>query len=183
MIFKKKYWLFYLLTLLAGARRQIFVAFAVFLLVKKFEFSVQQIAMLFILNNIINFYLSPYIGKAIVRYGERKILSIEYFSLLFIFIAYAFVDNKILVGILYILDHIFYNFAIAIKTFFQKIAEPGDIAPSMAVGFTINHIAAVILPAIGGALWMINYKIPFIAGAVLSFVSLIGVQFIKIEKY
>jgi hypothetical protein len=182
MIFKKKYWLFYFLTLLAGARRQIFVAFAVFLLVKKFGFSVQEIAILFILNNIINFYLSPYIGKAIVKYGERKVLSLEYFSLLFIFVAYAFVDSKIMVGILYILDHVFYNFAIAIKTFFQKIADPEDIAPSMAVGFTINHIAAVILPAIGGALWMINYKIPFIAGAVLSFVSLIGVQFIKIEK-
>ncbi|MGE4520484.1 MAG: MFS transporter, partial [Desulfobacteraceae bacterium] len=157
-------------------------AFAVFLLVKKFGFSVQEIAILFIVNNIINFYLSPYIGKAIVRDGERKVLSLEYFSLLFIFIAYACVDSKIMVGILYILDHVFYNFAIAIKTFFQKIADTEDIAPSMAVGFTINHIAAVILPAIGGALWMINYKIPFIAGAVLSFVSLIGVQFIKIEK-
>jgi len=182
MVFKKKYWLFYFLTLLAGARRQIFVAFAVFLLVKKFGFSVQEIAILFIVNNIINFYLSPYIGKAIVRYGERKVLSLEYFSLLFIFVAYAYVDSKILVGILYILDHVFYNFAIAIKTFFQKIADPEDIAPSMAVGFTINHIAAVILPAIGGALWMVNYRIPFITGAFLSFVSFIGVQFIKIKK-
>ena len=182
MVFRKKYWLFYLLTFLAGARRQIFMAFAVFLLVKKFNFSVQEIAFLFFLNNIINYFLSPFIGRAIVRFGERKVLSLEYLSLIFIFIAYAYVENKWLVGALYIFDHIFFNFAIAIRTFFQKIADPRDIAPGMAVGFTINHIAAVFLPALGGFLWMVDYKIPFLGGAVLSLVSLCAVQMIKSVK-
>ncbi len=179
MIFRKKYFLFYILTFLAGARRQIFIAFAVFLLVKKFDFSVQEIAFLFILNNIVNYFLSPYIGRAIVKFGERKVLSVEYFSLIFIFTAYAFAENKTMVGFLYIMDHIFYNFAIGIRTFFQKIADPKDIAPSMGVSFTINHIAAVFLPAMGGMLWMIDYRIPFIAGAFLSMVSLCFVQLIK----
>ncbi len=179
MILRKKYWLFYLLTFLAGARRQIFIAFAVFLLVSKFEYSVQQITILFILNNAIIYYLSPIIGKSIVRFGERKVLSLEYFSLIFVFLAYAVVESKILVGILYILDHIFFNFAMAIRTYFQKIGDPGDIAPSMAVGFTINHIAAVFFPVIGGMLWMIDYRIPFICGAVLSFGSLLAVQKIR----
>ncbi len=181
MIFRKKYWLFYVLTFFAGARRQIFVAFSVFLLVKKFDYSVTTVSALFVLNNLINFFISPQIGKAVNRFGERKVLSLEYGSLIVIFLVYAFSESKILVGIMYILDHIFFNFALAIRTFFQKIAEPGDIAPSMAVGFTINHIAAVILPVFGGILWIYNYKIPFIMGSALSLISFVFVQMIDRE--
>ncbi len=181
MVIKKRYWLFYALTFMAGARRQIFVAFAVFLLVKKFHFSISEIALLFLINNVVNYFLSPFIGKCIVRFGERNVLSLEYFSLIIVFIAYAIVESKMLVAFLYIADHIFFNFAIAIKTFFQKIASPSDIAPSTAVGFTINHIAAVVLPALGGMLWLIDYRIPFVCGAVLSFFSLLLVQIIPYQ--
>ena len=181
LVLKKRYWLFYFLTFMAGARRQIFVAFAVFLLVKKFGFTIQLITLLFLANNVINFFINPLIGKFIVRYGERKLLSIEYFFLILIFISYAFVESKIVVGILYILDHIFFNFSTGIKTYFQKIADPRDIAPSAAVGFTINHIAAVVLPVIGGLLWMVDYKIPFLFGAFFSLISLCLVQYIKTE--
>jgi predicted MFS family arabinose efflux permease len=179
MIVRKKYWLFYFLTLMAGARRQVFMAFAVLLMVQKFEYSLQEVTILFVVNNIINYYLSPLIGKSIIRYGERKVLSIEYFSLIFVFLAYAATTSKLLVAALFILDHIFFNFSIAIRTFFQKIGDPRDIAPSMAVGFTINHIAAVFLPAIGGYLWVIDYRIPFVGAAALSLISLTAVQMIR----
>jgi hypothetical protein len=122
------------------------------------------------------------IGKAIIRFGERKVLSLEYSSLIIIFLAYAMVESRIIVAILYILDHIFFNFAIAIRTYFQKIGDPRDIAPSMAVGFTINHLAAVVLPAVGGFLWMIDYRIPFVAGAGMSLVSLMAVQRIRLHS-
>jgi predicted MFS family arabinose efflux permease len=178
MIIRKKYWLFYFLTFMAGARRQIFMAFAVLLMVQKFKYSVQEITILFVINNIINYYLSPLVGKSIIRFGERKVLSLEYFSLIFIFLAYATTTSKLLVAVLYILDHILFNFAIAIRTYFQKVGDPRDIAPSMAVGFTINHIAAVFLPAIGGLLWMVDFRIPFIGGSVMSVISLIAVQMI-----
>lgn len=180
MVFRKKYWLYYFLTFMSGARRQIFVAFAVFLLVKKFSFSLQEITFLFVINNVVNYFLSPFIGRCIIDFGERKVLSLEYFSLIFIFLFYAVTDSKIVVGILYILDHIFFNFAIAIRTYFQKIGDPADIAPSMAVGFTINHIAAVFLPAVGGLLWMVDYRIPFVCGAGMSLISLIAVQQIRV---
>ncbi len=179
MIVRKKYGLFYFLTFMAGARRQIFMAFAVLLLVQKFQYSVQEVTILFVVNNIINYYLSPLIGRSIIRFGERKILSLEYLSLIFIFTAYAVTGSKLVVAFLYILDHIFFNFSIAIRTYFQKVGDPRDIAPSMAVGFTINHIAAVFLPALGGLLWMIDYRIPFIAGALMSMVSLMAVQMIR----
>jgi len=182
MIFRKKYWLFYFLTFMGGARRQIFVAFAVFLMVKNFQFSIQEVTALFVVNNVINYFLSPLIGKSIIRFGERKVLSLEYGSLIFIFLAYAVVQSKIVLAILYILDHIFFNFAIAIRTYFQKVGDPQDIAPSMAMGFTINHIAAVFLPAVGGLLWMVDYRIPFVAGAAMSMISLLAVQMIRVEE-
>jgi len=182
MIFRKRYWLFYFLTFMGGARRQIFMAFAVFLLVSKFQFTIQQVTALFVINNIVNYFLSPIIGKSIIRFGERKVLSLEYFSLIFIFLAYATVQSKVLLAVLYILDHIFFNFAIAIRTYFQKVADPRDIAPSMAVGFTINHIAAVVLPALGGVLWMVDYRIPFVAGAAMAMISLIAVQQIRVPN-
>jgi MFS family permease len=179
MVLRRRYWLFYVLTFLSGARRQIFVAFAVFLMVKKFGYSVSEVTVLFMVNNAVNYFLSPMIGRAVNRFGERRVLSLEYASLLFIFLGYAFTDSKAVVAALYILDHIFYNFAMAIRSFFQKIADPRDIAPSMAVGFTINHIVAVIIPIVGGLLWMVDYRIPFVGGAALSLVSLTFVQFIR----
>ncbi len=176
MIFRKKYWLFYFLTFMAGARRQIYMAFSVLLMVQKFHYSIQEITLLFVINNIFNYYLSPLIGKSIIRFGERKVLSLEYISLFFIFMAYATTDFKWVVAVLYILDHIFFNFSIGIRTYFQKVGDPRDIAPSMAVGFTINHIAAVFLPAIGGFLWIVDYRIPFFGGAAMALISLIAVQ-------
>ena len=92
----------------------------------------------------------------------------------------ATVPDSISIGVC---DHIFFNFSIAINTYFQKVAEPEDISPSMAVSFTINHIAAVIIPAIGGLLWMHDYRIPFYAGAAMSLVSLIFVQFIRTHHH
>jgi hypothetical protein len=183
MIFRKKYWLFYFLTLMAGARRQIFMAFSVLLMVQKFHYSIQEITILFVINNIFNYYLSPLIGKGIIRFGERRVLSLEYLSLVFIFSAYATTDFKWVVAVLYVLDHILFNFSIAIRTYFQKVGDPQDIAPSMAVGFTINHIAAVFLPAIGGFLWIVDYRIPFFAGTVMALISLIAVQKISIPPH
>jgi predicted MFS family arabinose efflux permease len=158
MILRKKYWLFYFLTFMAGARRQIFMAFAVLLMVQKFHYSVQEVTVLFVVNNVVSYYLSPLIGKSIIRFGERKVLSLEYVSLVFIFMAYALTPSKWVVAVLFILDQIFFNFSIAIRTYFQKVGDPRDIAPSMAVGFTINHIAAVFLPAIGGFLWVVDRR-------------------------
>ncbi|WP_319522972.1 MFS transporter [uncultured Desulfosarcina sp.] len=179
MVFRKRYWLYYFLTFMAGARRQIFIAFAVLLLVQKFNYSVQAVTILFVVNNSVNFFLSPLIGRAIIRFGERRVLSLEYASLIVIFLAYAATDSKWVAGGLYILDHIFFNFSMAINTFFQKMGDSRDVAPTMAVGFTINHIAAVFLPAIGGYLWIVDYRIPFIAGSAMALISLAAVQCIR----
>jgi predicted MFS family arabinose efflux permease len=183
MFLKRRYWLYYLLTFMSGARRQIYMVFSIFLLVKVFHFSVQAITVLFIINNLINWLVNPLIGRAINAFGERLLCSVEYAGVIIIFLVYAFASSKWLVAGMYILDHILFNFAIAIRTYFQKIADPRDIAPSSAVGFTINHIAAVFLPALGGYLWMLDYRIPFLLGAALGVVSLLFAQFIRIPAH
>ncbi len=180
MVLRRKYSLFYFLTFMSGARRQIFVVFSIFLLVKMFHFSVREMTLLFILNNVIAYLMNPLIGRAIVRFGERRICSIEYAGVILVFMVYAFTSSKLLVSFMYIVDALLFNFSVAIRTYFQKIGDPQDTASSMAMGVTINHIAAVFLPALGGYLWMIDYRIPFIGGALLGGVSLAAAQFIRI---
>lgn len=180
MFLKKRYWLYYALTFMSGARRQIYMVFSMFLLVKIFHFSVQAITVLFVINNLINWIINPMIGRAINRFGERTLCTVEYVGVILVFLTYAYASSRLLVAAMYIVDYILFNFAVAIRTYFQKIADPADIAPTSAVGFTINHIAAVFLPALGGYLWMLDYRIPFIMGAVLGGVSLLLAQLMRL---
>lgn len=182
MVVRKRYWLFYVLNFLSGARRQIFVVFAVFILVQRHHYSITYITLLFIFNNIVTYFVAPLVGKYINRYGERKILAVEYTAMTLIFAGYAFIDDATVVALLYILDNVFYSCAIGINTYFHKIADAEDIAPSMAVGFTINHISAVVIPVLGGALWLLDYRIPFITGILLSIASLYFISKIKIPS-
>lgn len=168
---KKEYWLFYLLTFLAGARRQIFMVFATFLLVEKFNLKIHQMAVLLFINALLNMYLAPKIGRFIATFGERKTLHLEYFGLIVVFVSYAFVENIYVVYLLYIADNLLYSMAIALKTYFQKIANPQDLASASAVSFTINHIAAVFLPAILGLIWLYSNALVFILGASIACIS------------
>ena len=181
----EKYFLYYFLRFMAGTRRQIFIAFVLFLLVKKFHLTLRIIAALFMINNVLNFFLSPYIGKSIKRFGEKKILTLESIAVAIIFLAFAILKVKIVLILFYILGSIlFYNIPpIAIRTYFQKVGDPKDIASTMATGSTINHIATVIAPAIGGFLWMIDFRIPFWLGSFLSLVSLFAAQKIRLNVF
>lgn len=173
MVLRTRYWLYYALTFMSGARRQIFVVFAGFLMVEKFGYSVGAISALFLANAAINVWLAPRIGRLIGRWGERKALIFEYIGLIGIFTAYAFVDNATVAAGLYIADHVFFALAIAIKTYFQKIADPADIASTAGVSFTISHIAAVVIPAAFGALWLVSPASVFLAGTAMAVISLV----------
>ena len=172
MVLRKRYWLYYALTFLSGARRQIFIVFAGFLMVEKFGYSVAAISVLFLINATLNMLFASRIGRLIGIVGERAALVFEYTGLVIVFIAYAFVNNAELAAGLYIVDHFFFALAIAIKTYFQKIADPADFASSAGVAFTINHIAAVILPVVLGILWLNSPATVFLVGAALAGLSL-----------
>ncbi len=180
VILRKRYWLFYALQFLGGARRQIFVVFAGFLMVEKFGFDAAAISIMLLVNGALNVICAPQIGKLIGRWGERRSLTVEYIGFVIIFLGYAFVQNSWIAVALYILDHLFFSMAIAMKTYFQKIADPKDMAPTAGVSLTINHIAAVVLPAAYGGLWIISPAAVFITGAALASVSLILSRFIPL---
>jgi len=182
IILRKRYSLYYLLTFLAGARRQIFVVFAGFLMVEKFGYSVQQITVLYMINHVINFFLAPQIGQWIAKVGERKALTIEYLGLITVFVGYALVESSDIAAVLYVIDHLFFAMAIALKTYFQKIADPKDIASSAGVSFSINHIAAVVIPATFGLIWLYDHSLVFYAGAVFALLSLAASQFVNTDK-
>lgn len=173
LVLKRSYWLYYALTFMSGARRQIFVVFAAFLMVEKFKYSVSDIAILFIINHTFNWIFASKIGRLVGKVGERSALTFEYCGLFLIFFAYAYVDSAIMAGALYVLDHLFFSLAIAIKTYFQKIADPSDIASTAGVAFTINHIAAVFIPVSFGLVWLFSPKLVFLMGAMMSLISLI----------
>ncbi len=177
MVFRWRYWLYYALEFMSGARRQIFIVFAGFMMVERFGFAVHEITALFLINLVANMIFAPIAGHAVARFGERNVLLIEYTGLTFVFLAYAgvfFFEWGIWVAAsLYVIDHFFFALALGRKTYFQKIADPGDIAPTAAVSFTINHIAAVFLPALLGYLWIISPQAVFVVAAMMAVVSLI----------
>ena len=176
LLMRKRYWLYYALTFMGGARRQIFTVFAGFLMVEKFGYSVSNIAALFIVNHLFNWAFAGRIGALVGRIGERRALTFEYCGLFCVFTAYAFVDNASWAAALYVADHLFFSLAIAIKTYFQKIADPADMASTAGVAFTINHIAAVIIPALFGLVWLVSPMLVFLMGSVMALISLLLAQ-------
>ncbi|WP_424973651.1 MFS transporter [Dinoroseobacter sp. S124A] len=160
MVLRRRYWLYYALQFMSGARRQIFVVFAAFMMVERFGFEVHEVTALFLINFVANMLCAPLMGKAVARFGERNALAFEYVGLICVFLAYGGIYwlgwGMLVAAGLYVLDHLFFALAFALKTYFQKIADPADIAPTAAVAFTINHIAAVFLPASLGYLWVVS---------------------------
>ena len=181
LVLRRKYWLYYVLNFLSGARRQIFLVFAIFLLVERYALGVRTIAGIYVLNYALTYLTNRYISRAINLYGERVVLSLESASLFVLFLGYACIQNVWVAVLLYVLDSIFFNFSIGLNTYLQKTADAGDLAQSTAVGFTINHISAVVIPLVGGSLWLLNWQIPFLIGACLTLVSLYFTQKIRIS--
>ena len=176
MVLKKRYWLYYALQFMSGARRQIFIVFAAFMMVEKFGFEVHEVTALFLINFLANMLFAPLMGRAVGHFGERNALSFEYVGLICVFLAYGgvyyFGWGVFIAASLYVLDHLFFALAFAMKTYFQKIADPEDFAPTAAVAFTINHIAAVFLPALLGYLWIVSPGGVFILAAAMAATSL-----------
>lgn len=176
LILRRRYWLYYVLQFMAGARRQIFVVFAGFMMVERFGFDVHEVTGLFLINLVINILVAPLLGRFVAYFGERRTLIIEYTGLALVFALYGgiywFSWGVLLASCLYVVDHVLFALALALKTYFQKIADPADIAPTAAVAFTINHIAAVFLPVLLGLLWVVSPSAVFALAAMMALVSL-----------
>ncbi len=141
-------------------------------MVEKFGYSAADITLLFLINYLFNFLFAKRIGRFIGVVGERKALIFEYVGLIGVFVGYGLVQSAEWAAALYVVDHLFFALALAIKTYFQKIADPADMASTAGVSFTINHIAAVVIPVAFGVIWLSSPATVFYIGAAMAVVSL-----------
>jgi predicted MFS family arabinose efflux permease len=170
---KKQYGIYYILMFLQGCRRQIFMTFAIFALVREYQTSAQSIAALMFINTIASFLLAPTAGKIVDKIGERKSLSISFIGLALIFWGYASFKNQYVLYGLYCLDNLVFLLGIAMTTYMNKIAKSEDIRATLSMGITMDHIAAVIMPIVGGLLWeTYSYRLIFQIGSVIALISL-----------
>lgn len=177
MVFKWKYKTYYGLTLLSGSRRQINYTFAKMLLVVIYGVPLTTMATLMLVGNLLSIGTRPIFGRIIDRFGERKVLGVNYFLLTGIFVAYAMAPYRPLLYALFIVDHLLLGFDIALTTHLDSIAPRADVSPSLAMGSTINHITGVVVPVVGGIMWkLMGARSVFLAGAVICALSLVQAQ-------
>jgi predicted MFS family arabinose efflux permease len=177
IVLRQRYWLYYALTMMSGARRQIFMAFAVFLLVTRFGYTVRDVAVLMLITAALNTFGGPLVGRLVAQLGERMTIIIENVSLIVVFAGYAAAYSgsvpAAIAPILFIADGVFFTLAIAQRTYIQKIGDTADMAPTAAVSFTINHIMAVGIPVSFGFVWNANPAYVFLLGVGIASCSLI----------
>jgi predicted MFS family arabinose efflux permease len=173
IVLRQRYWLYYALTFMSGARRQLFMAFGGFLLVKKFGYSVGDMAMLMLVTSAANTFFAPKLGRLVSVWGERNTIMLENCVLICVFIGYAMTQSAGMAAALFIIDGIFFTLILAQKTYFQKIGDPADMAATAATAFTINHIAAVAIPVTFGLIGTVDYAMIFWLGAGIATTSLL----------
>ncbi len=171
---RRDYWLFYALTFLMGTRRHIFTTFAIFMLVRVHNLQTWQTAILFLVNSVVSFIALPWLGRLVALFGERRVLTVNFICLIVIFVGYATIDIPVVLIGLFVVDNVFFGFSLALNSYFQKIAlVPQDITPNMSLGQSINHVAAVTIPIVGGWMWeTFDPALPFLSGAVVALISL-----------
>jgi predicted MFS family arabinose efflux permease len=181
---RRRYWLYYALEFLMGSRRHIFTTFAVFLLVREFGVPAQTITTLYLVNNLAGTFLYQQFGKIIARVGEKRALTVNFLLLVFVFVGYAYVPVLPLLYALFVADHVLFGFRIALQSYFQKIAvHRREITPNLSFGQTINHIASVVVPLVGGIIWeTVGSHYTFLVGVGIAIVSLVLVQWMRTER-
>lgn len=183
LLFRREYGLYYGLSFLEGCRRQIFSTFAIFALVQVCRTPLPQIATLMLLNAAVSFVVAAPIGRLIDRVGERRMMTFYYIAIALAFSGYALTTHVVILKGLYILDNVLFSFGVSITTYFNKVVRPGEMMPSLAMGQTMNHVAAVIIPITGSLLWSrFGYHAPFWAGVAAALVSLVLTQAIRRES-
>ncbi len=179
-VFRREYLTYYLLTFFQGCRRQIFVIFAVFSMVFVHGVTTEQIIVLMFVNTLLAVLAAPLVGGLIDRLGERKILSVAYSMLILIFWGYSFIQNKWVLYALYCVDRLLFLASVSLSTYLNRIARTADLRPTISLGVTLNHVAAVTLPLVGGFLWdRFGYALIFQIGSVVAAIVLIIAQFIE----
>ena len=178
-VFRRKYGLYYALNFLQGCRKQMFITFAIFALVKVHGMTVETTMILVLINQALITVTGPMLGRLVDRLGERVMLSASYLGLVFVFAGYALIDHRPTLYVLYCIDNLIFFGSIALNTYLYRIADRADLQPTLSMGVTMNHLAAVVAPLAGGLVWYhFGYRVIFISGSVMALISLIVSQWV-----
>jgi MFS family permease len=180
LILRREYGLFYLLTFLEGCRRQIFSIFASFALILVYHVPLSHMLTLQLINAVLIALTAPHIGKLVDRKGERGPLTFYSIGLIVVFLGYATTRTVEALYALFLLDNVLFSFGVGFTTYLNRIVRKGELTPCVAMGTTMNHIAAVTVPFGGAWLWerFHNYQIPFWVGVVIAAISLFATRWL-----
>lgn len=193
-IFRKEYRLFYWLSVLYGARKQIFITFGPWVLVDVFKQQVTTMTILFFIISVLGIAFKPFIGHLIDRVGEKFILCAEAGILFVVCFGYSFADvilplkgAILLICVCYVIDQLLSAVAMARATYLRKIAvKEDDVSPTLSLGISIDHIMSMFLPFIGGLVWYGSgshgYRYVFLAGAAVAAVNFFSARRIRIKQ-
>ena len=173
IVWRRDYRYYYLLNLLDGVRQQIFFSFGLWVLVNRFGLTVAQISLVLLIVTFAGMVSSSYVGRLIDRHGERKVLQVINFAYIVALAGYALAGNVILACFFYVVYSFIYLFStIASSTYLRKIAVPEEVAPSLAMGITILHATAIVVPVVAGfILNYVGYRIPFFIACGAAFLA------------
>ena len=173
-VFRRQYSLYYMLCFLEGSRKQIFLAFAGFLLVKQFNTPLKEMLLLMGVVQVINWLASPAIGRLIDRVGERRVLMIYSGCMVVFFIGYAFIPSRPVLWGLFILDNALFSLGMALTTYVRKIAPVAEHTQTLSMGVAMNHVAAVLVPLVGAFLWKYTgFRSAFLGGSAIAVVGVL----------
>jgi predicted MFS family arabinose efflux permease len=152
IVFKRRYWLYYVLTFFEGSRTQVFFAFGSWVLVEHYGMSAERLPLLLIVSGLVNMIGSPRMGEWIDRFGERRVLLGSYAGLVLCFIGYAMLHSVWLLSGLYVLINFLVTSRVALSTYVNRIALTGDLVPTLSAGVSVNHITSVSMSLLAGTL-------------------------------
>lgn len=193
-VFRKEYKVFYILSVLYGGRKQIFITFGPWVLVDVFKQKVTTMTLLFFIISVISIFFKPLVGHFIDKVGEKFIMGAEAVILFFVCFAYSFADAilpvkgaVIMICACYVLDQLLSAASMARSTYLKKIAvREEDVSPTLSLGISIDHIMSMSLPVVGGLVWYgagsSGYRYVFLGGAVIAVLNFITTRFMKIGK-
>lgn len=191
LIFRKKYTLYYCLSVVNGARKQIFLTFAPWVLIKEYHVDPPTFALLGLIVAILSIFTRTIVGNAIDKKGERFVLSLEAIILIVICLGYSFAADLfqtrsiavIIIAGCYIIDNSLSVVEMARSTYIKKIAIcPEDVIPTLSAGTSFDHVIAMSIPFVGGILWTtMGYQYVFIVAAFIAVINLFLSLKIKIN--
>ena len=159
LLFKRRYWLYYVLLLFEGSRTQVFSAFNTMVLVYNYGLTAIQISFLLLASSLVNFLLAQRIGKLLDVFGERITLTLGYVALALCFVGYATIHNVWFLGTMVICINLLVTLSMGLSTYVNRIAPPEELTPTLSTGVSINHITSVGMSFVaGGLLPIVGYK-------------------------